>query len=111
MAGTAGSRCEDVSTTGGKCTPATTTTQGSAQLCVTNTECKTGQCIWQDCMVGILAPSLTMCGIQGAAPFKVSHEDRADEGRGGDGDGGGGTGGRLRIGVGGKALGRRRDIG
>jgi hypothetical protein len=70
VAGTAGAQCEDVSSTGGKCTPATTTTQGSAQLCTTNGECKTGQCIWQDCMVAAgLAPSLTMCGIQSAAPF------------------------------------------
>ncbi len=69
---TAGAQCQDVSTTGNKCTPVATgasPTQGSAQLCQTNAECKTGTCIWQDCAVGTLKPSLTMCGLQSGAPF------------------------------------------
>jgi hypothetical protein len=74
---TAGSQCEDVSSAGGRCSPmatSATATQGSAQLCQTNAECITGSCIWQDCMVGTLKPSLTLCGLQSAAPFNcVAH--------------------------------------
>ncbi len=70
---TAGSECQDVSTTNNQCTPAATTLKGSAQLCQTNAECKNGMtCTWQDCMVGTLMPSLTMCGIQSQAPFNCS---------------------------------------
>ena len=58
------------------CTPVATgasSNVGSAQLCQTDAECKTGTCEWQDCSVGsgLLStqPSLTLCGIQSAAPF------------------------------------------
>jgi hypothetical protein len=80
-ASTAGSECQDVSTTGNHCTPVATSassTQGSAQLCQTNGECLSGSCLWQDCTVGTgvttVHPSLTLCGIQSAAPFNcVAH--------------------------------------
>ncbi|MGH7435627.1 MAG: hypothetical protein ACRENE_08125, partial [Polyangiaceae bacterium] len=63
---TAGSVCMDVSDAGGKCSPATTTTHGSAQLCQTNQECKSGGgcCIWQDCTVMGNPLQFTMCGLQ-----------------------------------------------
>lgn len=77
-AATAGSACQDVAATGNHCTPvatSATSTQGSAQLCQTNAECITGSCLWQDCTVGTLSPSLTMCGLQSAAPFNcVAHK-------------------------------------
>jgi hypothetical protein len=67
---TAGSNCQDISTTGNACTPAATLTAASAQLCQTDGECKNGmQCIWQDCMVGTGTASLTMCGLQSSSPF------------------------------------------
>jgi hypothetical protein len=66
---TAGSLCLDVSDAGGKCTPATTSTRGSAQLCQTDKECKSGCCIWQDCTVMGNALQLTMCGIQNSSVF------------------------------------------
>jgi hypothetical protein len=75
---TAGSECQDVASTNNQCTPVATSassTQGSAQLCQTNAECLTGTCIWQDCTVGTLKPSLTFCGLQSAAPFNcVAHQ-------------------------------------
>jgi hypothetical protein len=76
-AATAGSECQDVASTGNHCTPVATmasSTEGSAQICQTNAECLTGSCLWQDCSVGTLKPSLTMCGLQSAAPFNcVAH--------------------------------------
>jgi hypothetical protein len=66
---TAGSTCQDVSTTGGKCQPTTTATHGSAQLCQTDSECKSGCCIWQDCTVMNQALQLTMCGLQTSSVF------------------------------------------
>lgn len=75
--GTAGAECQNVASTGNHCIPVATSpsaTQGSAQLCQTNAECITGSCLWQDCTVGTLKPSLTMCGIQAKAPFNcVAH--------------------------------------
>jgi hypothetical protein len=67
------SQCQDVSTTGGKCTPADSSQAGSAQMCQTDAECKTGSCLWQDCSINLsgqtLKPSLTMCGLQNNPPF------------------------------------------
>lgn len=74
----AGSECQDVSLTGGHCTPVATggasATQGSAQLCQTEAECPGGSCTWQVCNVGGLgtAANLTMCGTQSAAPFNCT---------------------------------------
>jgi|HubBroStandDraft_6_1064221.scaffolds.fasta_scaffold13061_5 hypothetical protein len=77
-AATAGSECQDVASTGNQCAPVATSassTEGSAQICQTDAECITGSCIWQDCSVGTLKPSLTMCGLQSAAPFNcVAHQ-------------------------------------
>jgi hypothetical protein len=69
---TAGSACQDVSGTGNKCSPPTTATHGSAQLCQTNAECKSGSCIWQDCTVNGNMVSLTMCGTQTGSAFNCT---------------------------------------
>jgi len=75
-AATAGATCQDVASNGNQCTPAPSSTEGSAQLCQTDAECVNGaECIWQDCTVGTLKPSLTMCGLQSSAPFNcVTHQ-------------------------------------
>ena len=74
----AGSQCEDVSSTNQECTPVATgasSTQGSAQVCQTTAKCKNGMtCQWQTCNVSgaLIEPQLTMCGIQSAAPFNCT---------------------------------------
>jgi hypothetical protein len=73
----AGSNCQDISATGGQCSPVASGSQsksGSAQLCQTDAECKNDMtCQWQVCDVqtpyGAASPNLTMCGIQASAPF------------------------------------------
>ncbi len=72
----AGSNCQDISSTG-QCSPVASGSQsksGSAQLCQTDAECKNKQtCQWQVCDVqtpyGAASPNLTMCGPQTGAPF------------------------------------------
>jgi hypothetical protein len=80
----AGSNCQDVSLTGGACTPVADagaqSKAGSAQLCQTNAECKNGMaCSWQICNVttpyGPAMPNLTMCGLQSAAPFNCAEHN------------------------------------
>jgi hypothetical protein len=65
-AGMAGSKCQDVSGNGNKCSPAPTATQDSVQFCQKTCECKDGsECIPQNCNVGLPIPAhLTMCGLQ-----------------------------------------------
>jgi hypothetical protein len=67
----AGSKCQDVSGTGNKCTPVPTSTQGSVQFCQKTCECKDGsECIPQSCNVGASLPAnLTMCGLQSQQPY------------------------------------------
>jgi hypothetical protein len=58
---------------GGKCSPAVTATAGSAQLCQTSKECKSGGCcIWQDCNVMGNPLQLTLCGVQATSLFTCS---------------------------------------
>ena len=71
---TAGSKCQDVSGTGNKCTPTPTTTQGSVQLCQKTCECKDGsECVPQSCNVGASLPAnLTLCGLQSEKPYNCT---------------------------------------
>ena len=67
----AGSKCQNVSGTSNKCTPAPTMTQGTVQLCQKTCECKDGsECVPQSCNVGASLPAnLTMCGLQSQQPY------------------------------------------
>ena len=70
----AGSKCQDVSHNGNKCSPAPSSTQGSVQFCQKTCECKDGsECIPQSCnvMAGVPA-NLTMCGLQSQAPYNCT---------------------------------------
>jgi hypothetical protein len=71
---TAGSKCQDVSGNGNKCSPAPTTTQGSVQFCQKTCECKDGsECVPQSCNVGASLPAnLTMCGLQSEKPYNCT---------------------------------------
>ncbi len=65
----ANTKCQVVSS-GGSCSPATTSTTGSAQICVTSAECTMGQeCIYQKCVGG---SNLHLCGLHAGAPFNCT---------------------------------------
>jgi hypothetical protein len=73
--GMTGSKCQDVSGNGGKCSPAPSSTQGSVQFCQKSCECKDGsECVAQSCTVtsGVPNANLTMCGLQSQPPYNCT---------------------------------------
>jgi hypothetical protein len=71
----AGAKCQDVSGSGNKCTPAPTGMMGSVQFCQKTCECKDGsECLAQSCNTapGVPPAKLTMCGLQFESPFNCA---------------------------------------